>query len=126
MFVRIVGVAVVCGLLAVPATVRAENGENAAAAGAFVGGVLTGGFPVERREPAREYIYRDRERPRSYLYSGNLEVGQRFDYGPRGSRELPREYGAEGYHYDVVNRRAVIFHPHTRQIIHVYDANDDD
>ena len=91
MFVRIMGVAVLCGLFALPATVHAENGSNAAAiVGGIVGGALAASIPQEQLRPAREYIYQDRERPRSYEYYGDLEVGQRFGYGPHGSRELPR------------------------------------
>lgn len=126
MFLKIMSVAAVTGLLLMPVQASADDRAGAAIAGAVIGALAASAIPVEQREPAREYIYRDRERPRSYEYYGNLEVGQRFGYGPHGSRELPRQYGVEGYHYDVVNRRAVVFQPHTRRIIHVYDVNDED
>ena len=31
------------------------------------------------------------------------------------------QYGVRDHHYAIVNRRAVIFHPETRRVIHVYD-----
>lgn len=126
MFLKIMSVAAVTGLLLMPVQASADDRAGAAIAGAVIGALAASAISVEQREPVREYIYRDRERPRSYEYYGNLEVGQRFGYGPHGSRELPRQYGVEGYHYDVVNRRAVVFQPHTRRIIHVYDVNDED
>jgi hypothetical protein len=126
MNLKLMNVAAVDGLLLMPGQASADDRAGAAIAGAVIGALAASAIPVEQREPAREYIYRDRERPRSYEYYGNLEVGQRFGYGPHGSRELPRQYGVEGYHYDVVNRRAVVFQPHTRRIIHVYDVNDED
>ena len=109
-----------------PGLAKADDRAGAAIAGAVIGAIVASSIPVEQREPAREYIYRDRERQRSYEYYGDLSPGQRFGYGPHGSRELPRQYGVEGYHYDVVNRRAVVFQPHTRRISQVYDVNDEE
>lgn len=123
---KLINVAAVAGLLFLPAKAIADDRAGAAIAGAVIGALVASSIPAEQQQPAGEYIYRDRERPRSYEYYGDLEVGQRFGYGPHGSRELPRQYGVEGYHYDVVNRRAVVFQPHTRRIIHVYDVNDED
>jgi hypothetical protein len=31
------------------------------------------------------------------------------------------QYGVREHHYAIVNNRVVIFHPHTRRVIHVYD-----
>lgn len=126
MNLKLMNVAAVAGLLLMPGHASADDRAGAAIAGAVIGALVASSIPVQQREPAREYIYRDRERPRSYEYYGDLSPGQRFGYGPHGSRELPRQYGVEGYHYDVVNRRAVVFQPHTRRIIQVYDVNDED
>ena len=98
--------------------------------GRIIGGAITGVaiatgavVPYERRESLRTYVVR--ERPRSYVYDDDLTVGREFRYGPHGTQEVPREYGVPGHHYAVVNNRAVIFHPHTRRIVHVYDPYDD-
>lgn len=124
MFARIMGVAVACGVFALPATVRAEDGENAAIISGLIGGALAASVPYEQRQPLRQYVVR--ERPRSYVYDEELAVGREFRYGPYGTQEVPEEYGVPGHHhYAVVNNRAVIFHPHTRRIIHVYDPYDD-
>jgi hypothetical protein len=122
---KLMKIVAIAGVIVLPVKARADDQIGAAIAGAVIGAVVGASIPVEQRQPAREYIYRDRERPPSYAYTEDLEVGQRFAYGPHGTRELPREYGAPGYHYDVVNRRAVIFEPHTRRIIQVYDPYDD-
>ena len=45
MFIKIMGVAAVCGLLAVPATGHAENREYAAIVGGIIGGALAGSVP---------------------------------------------------------------------------------
>lgn len=126
MRLKVLNVAAAAALLLMPGLAKADDRAGAAIAGAVIGAIVASSIPAEQREPAREYIYRDRERPRSYEYYGDLSPGQRFGYGPHGSRELPRQYGVEGYHYDVVNRRAVVFQPHTRRIIQVYDVNDED
>ena len=126
MKLKLMSVAAIAGILFSPAKAGADDRAGAAIAGAVIGALVASSIPVEQQGSAREYIYRDRERPRSYDYYGDLQVGQRFGYGPHGSRELPRQYGVEGYHYDVVNRRAVVFQPYTRRIIHVYDVNDED
>ena len=124
MFFKIMSVAATAGLLLYPATAaRANDAVGAAIAGAIVGAAVASGVPVEQRAPLREYAVR--ERPRSYVYEEELAHGREFRPGPYGTREVPPEYGVPGYHYSVVNNRAVIFHPHTRRIIHVYDPYDD-
>ena len=123
MFFKIMSVAATAGLLLSSATAHADDAVGAAIAGAIVGAAVVSGIPVEQRAPLREYAVR--ERPRSYLYEEELAPGREFRPGPYGTREVPPEYGAPGYHYSVVNNRAVIFHPHTRRIIHVYEPYDD-
>ena len=123
MFLKIMSVAATAAVLLSPATARAHDAVGAAIAGAIIGAAVASGVPVEQRQPLRQYVVR--ERPRSYVYEEELAVGRNFGYGPHGTREVPPEYGVPGYHYDVVNHRTVIFHPHTRQIIQVYDPDED-
>ena len=123
MFLKIMSVVATAGLLLSSATARADDAVGAALAGAFIGAVVASGVPVEQRQPLRQYVVR--ERPRSYVYEEELAVGRDFRYGPYGTQEVPSEYGVPGHHYAVVNNRAVIFHPHTRRIVHVYDPYED-
>lgn len=116
-------VAATAGLLVSPIAARADDAVGAAIAGAFIGAAVASGVPVEQRQPLRQYVVR--ERPRSYVYEEELAVGREFRYGPYGTQEVPPEYGVPGHHYAVVNNRAVIFHPHTRRIVHVYDPYED-
>ncbi len=102
------------------------NAASADDVGRIIGGAITGAaiatgalVPYEQREPLRAYAVR--ERPRSYVYDDELAVGREFRYGPYGTQEVPPEYGVPGHHYAVVNNRAVVFHPYTRRIVHVYD-----
>jgi hypothetical protein len=123
MFFKIMSVAATAGLLVSPVAARADDAVGAAIAGAFIGAAVASGVPVEQRQPLRQYVVR--ERPRSYVYEEELAVGREFRYGPYGTQEVPPEYGVAGHHYAVVNNRAVIFHPHTRRIVHVYDPYED-
>ncbi len=123
MFLKIMSVAATAAVFLSPATARADDAVGAAIAGAFIGAAVASGVPVEQRQPLRQYIVR--ERPRSYVYQEELTVGREFGYGPYGTLEVPPEYGVPGHHYAVVNNRAVIFHPHTRRIVHVYDPYED-
>ena len=123
MSLRILNIAVTAGMLIFSASAHADDSVGAAIAGAFIGAAIASGVPVEQRAPLREYAVR--ERSRSYIYEDELAPGREFRPGPYGTREVPAEYGVLGYHYSVVNNRAVIFHPHTRQIIQVYDPYDD-
>lgn len=124
MLVKLMGFSVVCGLFALLASVRAENGENAAIIGGAIGGALAASVSYEQRQPLRQYVVR--ERPRSYGYDEELAVGREFRNGPYGTQEDPEKYGVPGHHhYALVNNRAVIFYPHTRRIIHVHEPYDD-
>jgi hypothetical protein len=91
-----------------------------AVAGAIVGAAIASGavVPYEQRAPLREYIVRE-NRP-SYRYEDEVVVGREL---PRTyeSYPVPEEYGVREHHYAIVNGRAVIFHPETRRVIHVYD-----
>ena len=91
-----------------------------AVAGAIAGAAIAtvAAVPYEQREPLHEYIVRE-NRP-SYRYEDEVVVGREL---PPGAYEspVPEEYGVREHHYAIVNGRAVIFHPETRRVIHVYD-----
>ena len=92
-----------------------------AVAGAIVGAAIATGavVPYEHREPLRTYIYSE-PRP-SYVYSDEVVVGRTLAPGPYQSYPVPERYGVREHHYTIVNNRAVVYHPQTRRIIHVYD-----
>ncbi|MDB5638712.1 MAG: uncharacterized protein JWP51_3620 [Bradyrhizobium sp.] len=98
--------------------------DAAVAAGVVTGlvvgaAVATGVVPMEQREPLRGYVYRE---PRPYhRYDDEVVVGRELRPGPYESYPVPVQYGVPGHHYAIVNNRAVIYHPQTRRIIHVYD-----
>jgi hypothetical protein len=75
--------------------------------------------PYEHREPLREYVVRE-NRP-SYRYDDEVVVGRELRQGPYESYPVPEHYGVREHHYAIVNNRVVVFHPHTRRVIHVYD-----
>ena len=98
--------------------------DAAVAAGVITGlavgaAVATGGLAVEHREPLRTYIYRE-PRP-SYRYEDEVVVGRELRPGAYESYPVPDRYGVVGHHYTIINNRAVVYHPETRRIIHVYD-----
>jgi hypothetical protein len=92
-----------------------------AVAGALAGAAIAAGavVPYEQREPLHEYIVRE-NRP-SYVYEDDVAVGRDLPPGAYESYPVPEEYGVREHHYAIVNGRAVIFHPETRRVIHVYD-----
>jgi hypothetical protein len=98
--------------------------DAAVAAGVVTGlvvgaAVATGVVPMEQREPLRGYVYRE---PRPYYrYDDEVVVSRELRSGPYESYPVPEQYGVPGHHYAIVNNRAVIYHPQTRRIIHVYD-----
>jgi hypothetical protein len=90
-------------------------------AGAIEGAAIATGavVPYEHREPLREYIVRE-NRP-SYRYEDEVVVGRELPRRDYESYPVPERYGVPEHHYAIVNGRAVIFHPQTRRVIHVYD-----
>lgn len=92
-----------------------------AVAGAIVGAAVATGavVPYEHRAPLHEYIVRE-NRP-SYGYGDEVVVGRDLPRGAYESYPVPEQYGVREHHYAIVNGRAVIFHPETRRVIHVYD-----
>ena len=109
------------GLMSSSAAFAQRDPVANAVAGAVVGvGVATGLIvPYEQREPLHEYIVRE-NRP-SYRYDDEVVVGRELRHGPYDSYPVPERYGVREHHYAIVNNRVVVFHPHTRRVIHVYD-----
>jgi hypothetical protein len=120
---RIVAVTLAIGGVMSSGAALAQS-DAAVAAGVITGlvvgtAVATGAVPVEQREPLRGYIYR--EPPPYYQYDNEVVVGGELRPGAYQSYPVPDQYGVPGHHYAIVNNRAVVFHPQTRRIIHVYD-----
>jgi hypothetical protein len=92
-----------------------------AIAGAIEGAAIATGavVPYEQRAPLREYVVRE-NRP-SYRYDDEVVVGRELRPGAYESYPVPEQYGVPEHHYAIVNDRVVVFHPHTRRIIHVYE-----
>jgi hypothetical protein len=110
--------------LLVSGAVTASNTAFAQSDAAVAAGVVTGlavgtAIAMEHRAPLHEYIYSE-PRP-SYVYEDEVVVGRPLRPGGYQSYPVPERYGAQGYHYTVVNNRAVVYHPQTRTVVHVYD-----
>jgi hypothetical protein len=120
---RIVAATLVFGGAMTSSAALAQS-DAAVAAGVVTGlvvgtAIATGAVPLEHREPLRGYI--NREPPPYYQYDDEVVVGSELRPGAYQTYPVPDQYGVPGHHYAVVNNRAVIFHPQTRRIIHVYD-----
>jgi hypothetical protein len=108
------------GLMTSGAAYAQQDAVAGAIAGAIAGAAIAGAVvPYEHREPLREYIVRE-NRP-SYRYEDEVAVGRELPPGAYESYPVPEQYGVREHHYAIINDRAVVFHPHTRRIIHVYD-----
>ena len=119
---RIIAVAIaIGGLMSSSAALAQSDPVAGAVAGAIVGAAVATGaiVPYEHREPLREYVVRE-NRP-SYAYDDEVVVGRELRPGPYESYPVPERYGVPEHHYAIDNNRAVVFHPQTRRIIHVYD-----
>jgi hypothetical protein len=120
---RILAITLTLGAAMTSSAALAQS-DAAVAAGVVTGlvvgaAVATGVVPMEQREPLRGYVYRE---PRPYYrYDDEVVVGRELRSGPYESYPVPEQYGVPGHHYAIVNNRAVIYHPQTRRIIHVYD-----
>ena len=105
----------------------ARQGERAAGpVGGIVGGAIgaatgtVGGIlGVETRPRFREYVVR--ERVPSYKYSEDVRVGVVLPEAGVTYREVPAEYGVQGYRYTYVNDRVVIVEPRSRRIVEIID-----
>jgi len=119
---RMVAVTLAAGSLMTTSAAFAQSDVVAGAvAGAIAGAAIATGaiVPYEHREPLHEYIVHE-NRP-SYRYEDEVVVGRELPPGPYESYPVPERYGVPDHHYAIVNGRAVVFHPQTRRIIHVYD-----
>jgi hypothetical protein len=120
---KIVAVALTVGGAVTSSAAMAQS-DAAVAAGVVTGiavgaAIATGAVPIEQREPLRGYVYRE---PRPYYrYDDEVAVGRELPPGAYESYPVPDQYGVPGHHYAIINNRAVIYHPTTRRIIHVYD-----
>ena len=119
---RMVAVTLAAGSLMMTSAAFAQSDVVAGAvAGAITGAAIATGaiVPYEHREPLHEYIVH--ENRSSYRYEDEVVVGRELPPGPYESYPVPERYGVPDHHYAIVNGRAVVFHPQTRRIIHVYD-----
>ncbi len=103
-----------------------QGAEAAGPVGGLVGGVVggvTGGIAgllgVDQRPRFREYVVR--ERVPSYRYSQDVRVGAVLPESGVVYREVPAEYGVQGYNYTIVNDRPVLVEPRTRRIVQVIE-----
>ena len=123
MLVRMLAVTMLIGGIVTTsgAALAQQDPVAGAVAGAIVGAAIATGaiVPYEHREPLREYVVRE-NRP-SYRYDDEVVVGRELRHGPYESYPVPEHYGVREHHYAIVNNRVVVFHPHTRRVIHVYD-----
>jgi hypothetical protein len=90
-------------------------------------GVVAPG-PALARDPAGGTMIDDTPRFRSYVveqgmpsysYARPVAVGTVLPDEGIVYREVPVEYGAQGYRYTVVNERAVVVEPRTRRIVQI-------
>ena len=61
-----------------------------------------------------------RENRPSYRYREEVVVGGELPRRAYESYPVPERHGVREHHYTIVNDRPVVFHPHTRRVIHVY------
>ena len=115
---RIVAVVLTIGGAMTSNAALAQN--NGAVAGGVVTGLVVGGLLATGAvQPLREHMYR--EPPRSYVYDGDVVVGQELRDGPYDSYDVPDQYTGPGYRYTHLNNRGVVYHRESRRIVHVYD-----
>jgi len=94
-------------------------GPFGAAVGAGVGAIV-GGISDATRPRFREYVVH--ERPPSYYYEGDVEVGAVLPPDRVTYYEVPREYGvAPRYRYTVVNDRTVLVDPRSGRVVQIVD-----
>jgi hypothetical protein len=126
-------IALVAALAVLPATVFAQSSGPAVrdpAGGATRDpalGVVAPG-PALTRDPAggsmiddspRFRTYVMDQRLQSYRYEQPVTVGVILPEQGVVYREVPAEYGAQGYRYTVINDRAVVVEPRTRRIVQI-------
>ena len=138
MFRRFIVIAAVATTVAIPGVAGAQGvpggmeqgareGERAAgpvgavvggAVGGVVGGVK-GVLGVDERPRFRSYVI-EQKRP-SYAYRNDLRVGAVLPESGVTYYEVPREYGAPGYRYTVVNDRTVLVEPGSHRVVEIIE-----
>ncbi|MFC5422520.1 DUF1236 domain-containing protein [Bosea eneae] len=79
-----------------------------------------GGTMIDDSPRFRAYVVE--QRVPSYTYAEPMAVGTVLPAeGGIVYRQVPSEYGAQGYSYTVVNGRTVLVEPSTRRIVQVID-----
>jgi uncharacterized protein YcfJ len=94
------------------------GGPVGAAVGAGIGAVA-GGISDSNRHRFHEYVVH--ERPTSYRYEGDVNVGVVLPRDRVTYYEVPREYGVTKYRYTVVNDRTVLVEPGSGRVVQVID-----
>ncbi len=85
-----------------------------------VGGAVVGAIIGDAASPKfRTYVV-EQSVP-SYRYAEPIAVGAMLPEDGVVYREVPAEYGAQGYRYTVVNDRTVVVDPRTRRIVQIID-----
>ena len=121
---RIVAATLVVGGAMTSGAALAQNDAAAIAAGVITGAAIATGaiVPYEHREPLHQYIVQENRPSYRYeRYDDDVVVGRELPPGAYESYPVPERYGVPEHHYTVINNHAVIYHPQTRRIIHVYD-----
>jgi hypothetical protein len=114
---------VVGGALTSNAALAQSDPVAGAVAGAIVGAAIATGaiVPYEHREPLHQYIVQENRPSYPYeRYDDEVVVGRTLPPGAYESYPVPERYGVREHHYTVINNHAVIYHPQTRRIVHVY------
>lgn len=76
-----------------------------------------GGSMIDDSPRFRSYVME--QRVPSYAYQQPVAVGVILPEQGVVYREVPAEYGAQGYRYTVVNERPVLVEPRTRRIVQI-------
>lgn len=84
-----------------------------------VGGAVAGAIIGDNTPRFKQYVVE--QRVPSYTYAEPIAVGTVLPARGVTYREVPREYGARGYRYTVVNDRTVVVEPKTRKIVQIID-----
>ncbi|OYW60593.1 MAG: hypothetical protein B7Z40_19800 [Bosea sp. 12-68-7] len=103
--------ALVAAIIAIPATVfaQAQQPSGGAVVGAIIGDAATPRF--------RTYVV-EQDVP-FYAYREQVALGAVLPEVSVVYREVPAEYGAQGYRDRVVNERPALVEPRTRRIVQI-------
>ena len=84
-----------------------------------VGGAIVGGLADEQRPRFRQHVVQ--QRPPSYRYQQEVQVGAVLPSSGVTYYEVPAEYGVRDYRYTVVNDRTVLVDPRTHRVIQIIE-----